>query len=117
MSVGLCKFCLKVEPADAGQSNVKNEAGGSNTIGQAPLLQKIGSCTERLDAKLCRCCGFAAQPTLSGISPRTLYLFACRRTNNMIRSRPQASKGRNIRTTWGGHVILPVCLGVRSWWL
>ena len=39
-------------------------------------------------SQLYRCCGFAAQPTLSGISPRTLYLFACRRTNNMIRPRP-----------------------------
>src|SRR5580693_597239 len=41
-------------------------------------------------SQLYRCCGFAAQPRLSGISPRTLYLFACRRTNNMIRPRPYA---------------------------
>ena len=39
-------------------------------------------------SQLYRCCGFAAQPRLSGIFPRTLYLFACRRTNNMIRPRP-----------------------------
>jgi hypothetical protein len=39
-------------------------------------------------SQLYRRCGFAAQPRLSGISPRTLYLFACRRTNNMIRPRP-----------------------------
>ena len=51
MSIGLCKFCLKVKPADAGQPNVKNEASGSDTIGYPPLLQKIGSRTEGLDAQ------------------------------------------------------------------
>jgi hypothetical protein len=44
-----CKFCLKVEPADAGQPNVKNEAGGPNIIGCLPLLKEIGRRTKRLD--------------------------------------------------------------------
>src|SRR6516164_6320116 len=34
MSIRLCKFCLKVEPVDPGQPNVKNEAGGCNIIGR-----------------------------------------------------------------------------------
>jgi hypothetical protein len=49
MRIGLCKFCLKVEPADAGQPNVKNEAGRSNIIGSPPLLKEIDRRTKRLD--------------------------------------------------------------------
>jgi hypothetical protein len=49
MRIGPCKFCLKVEPADAGQPNVKNEAGGRNIIGRSPLLKEIGRRTKRLD--------------------------------------------------------------------
>jgi hypothetical protein len=54
MSIGLCKVRLKVEPADTGQPNVKNEAGGGNTIGYPPVLQKIGSRTELLDVQVDR---------------------------------------------------------------
>src|SRR6476659_4868273 len=66
-------------------------------------------------SQLYRCCGFAAQPRLSGISPRTLYLFACRRTNNMIRLRPEADQRDVMSGRLGDGVILPACLVVRSW--
>jgi hypothetical protein len=49
MSIGLCKFGLKVEPADTRQANVKNEAGGRNIISRRPLLKEIGRRTECLD--------------------------------------------------------------------
>jgi hypothetical protein len=48
MRIGLHKFCLKVKPADAGQPNVKNEAGRSNIIGHPPL-KEFDWRTKRLD--------------------------------------------------------------------
>src|SRR6202035_978772 len=46
--------------------------------------------------QLCRCCGFAAQPTLSGISPRVFIPVCLPSYKQYDPTAPPAIKGRNI---------------------